>query len=42
MNLRRAVVIGFPSYLVFYRQTDDGIEIIRLGEGHHDWLSLLD
>lgn len=40
-GLRRTVVKGFPNYLIFYRAIDSGIEIIRVGEGHRDWMSLL-
>lgn len=40
-GLRRAVVKKFPTYLIFYRQIDDGIEIVRLGEGHRDWESII-
>ena len=39
-GLRRAVVKRYPSYLIFYRQMNNVIEIIRLGEGHRDWHSI--
>jgi len=41
-GLRRAIVKSFSSYLIFYRQIDDGIEIIRVGEGHRNWMSILE
>jgi addiction module RelE/StbE family toxin len=40
-GLRRAVVSKYPNYLIFYKQVSDYIEILRLGEGHRDWDSLI-
>jgi len=40
-GLRRAVVKAYPSYLIFYRQVGVDIEIVRLGEGHRDWVSII-
>lgn len=36
-GLRRAVVDGYPNYLIFYLPVSDGIKILRIGSGRQDW-----
>ena len=42
-NLLRSIPVSsrFPNWLIFYRVTDDHIEIIRLLRGERDWRALL-
>lgn len=35
-GVRQWRVQGFPNHLVFYRETDDGIEIVRVLHGARD------
>ena len=40
-GIRRLPVKFFPKYSIFYRVTETGIEIIRLGFGGRDWNNTL-
>ena len=40
-DVRRFPVSGFNNYSIFYRITDQTIEIIRLGYGDRDWGNIL-
>lgn len=35
-GIRRWKVKGFPNFLIFYRSTDEGVEIIRILHGARD------
>jgi toxin ParE1/3/4 len=35
-GLRQWAIRGFPSYLIFYRGTDEGIEVVRVLHGARD------
>jgi toxin ParE1/3/4 len=41
-GLRMFPVRDFPTYLVFYRPTEDGIEIVRVLHGARDLSAILD
>ena len=41
-DLRMHPVRGFERHLVFYRERDDGIEVVRVLHGARDILSLMD
>src|SRR5437870_3420203 len=41
-GLRIWQVPGFHSHLIFYRETSEGIEIIRVLHGARDWPWLID
>jgi toxin ParE1/3/4 len=40
-GLRRWSVPGFPSHLIFYLPTDEGIEIVRVLHGARDTIAAL-
>ena len=40
VGLRRRPVRGFKNYLIFYRPTDHGIEVIRVLHGMRDYPKL--
>jgi len=40
-GLRRRVVQGFPSYVIYYLPVDDGITIVRVLHGSRDSQSIL-
>lgn len=40
-GLRAWPMTGFRSWLIFFRQTEEGLEFIRLLHGRRDWLTLL-
>ena len=42
VGLRMWRVRGFESYLIFYRPTDDGIEVLRVLHGARDIEALLE
>ena len=42
LGLRRSRIKGFENYLVFYRPTESGVEIIRVLHGARDIESLFD
>lgn len=37
IGLQKAVVRGFPNYVIFFCTVSDGVRVIRLGDGHQDW-----
>lgn len=41
-NIRVWAIPGFPNHLIFYRQLDDGIEVVRLLHGARDWRTILE
>lgn len=41
-GIRIASVQGFPKHLIFYRPTEDGIEIVRVLHGHRDVDNILE
>jgi len=41
-GLRSRVVQGFKKYVVFYLETDDGVEIVRVLYGSRDVLAILE
>jgi len=40
-GIRRFPIVHYTHYSIFYRFTDDGVEIIRLGFGGRDWTHIL-
>lgn len=41
-NIRQQSIKGFKNYLIFYRSTESGVEIVRVIHGARDILSILD
>lgn len=41
-NVRQYPIKGFRNYLVFYRPTDSGVEILRIIQGARDITGILD
>jgi toxin ParE1/3/4 len=41
-GLRKWPVLGFPRVLVFYREVDNGVEIIRVLHARQNWRALFD
>ncbi|HED12646.1 MAG TPA: type II toxin-antitoxin system RelE/ParE family toxin [Gammaproteobacteria bacterium] len=40
-NIRRFPVIHYAHYSIFYRVTDAGVEIVRLGFGGREWTHII-
>ncbi len=41
-GVRRHPITGFPNHLVFYRPTEDGVDILHIFHGARDIPTLLD
>ena len=40
-GIRRFPIVHYTHYSLFYRVTDTGVEIIRLGFGGRDWMHII-
>lgn len=41
-NIRQQAIKGFKNYLIFYRSTESGVEIVRVIHGARDIPAILD
>jgi toxin ParE1/3/4 len=41
-GLRWWPIEGFPNHLIFYRQVEDGIHVVRVLHGARDWPTVLE